>query len=110
MTLRQDEEPCRTVFPSCPGLPGPSSLLSHRLCYRSLWFCRCLSGQAPPAVWTPSCPWVRPVGTGSVVVWVQGSPPSLLHMYTEEWEVLRGAGGQDTLPAAYLGCFPDHSP
>lgn len=65
---------------------------------------------SPPAVWIPSCPWVRPVGTESVVVWVQGSPPSLLHMCTEEWEVLRGAGGQDTLPAAYLGCFPDHSP
>lgn len=63
-----------------------------------------------PAVRISSCPGVRPVGTGSVFMWVQGSPLCLLYMFTEELEVLRGVGGQGTLPAAYLGCFPDHSP
>lgn len=65
VTLRQDEEePCRVAFPGCPGLPGPSFLLSHRLCY-----CLC---RDKPLGYTDSFllaegvsyPRVRPVGAG----------------------------------------------
>lgn len=101
MTLRRDEEPCR-VTPRLRCSPWPLLFtLAQALLPFSLILPLPLSGQIPSRASSLSLaggvswPWVGSVGTG------------LVHVYTDEWEILRGAGQPGTRFLLHLGCCPE---
>lgn len=101
MTLGRDEEPCR-VTPRPRRSPRPLLFaLAQALLPFSLILLLPLSGQILDCASSRSLaggvswPWVGPVGTG------------LVHVYTDEWEILRGARQPGTRFLLHLGCCPE---
>lgn len=106
-----DQELPSDLEAGCGALQGHSqaALLSPAPPFRSCTgFAAILSDSAAASVWTNpgrassrspaggvSWPWVGPVGTG------------LVHVYTDEWEILRGAGQPGARFLLHLGCCPE---